>query len=380
MLSQIPPALLALALAAGAAWGLSHLDPSARPDQRARTAAPADALRLYADAVAREPGNAYQWADLGDAYSNLDQVPNARACFLRAMVLSRDIPQIWLRDANFHFSLGEADAALQSAARVLEKVPDYDGILFSYFDRFDLGPARVLAAIGNSRRPSRSYLQFLLEHNQLEAASAAWRGLSDRGHLDDPLASSYMDALLRNQLYDAAQRDWSRYLGSRRDRYPDRNLLFNGGFEQNPSGCALDWRLQASDRFETSRDSTVAHSGKNSLKIHFSGTGNVSYDNVVQIAALRPGRYQLSYWVRADEITTNEGVRVEAFDLTSGRRLTPDTGPITGTLPWTLIKQELTLSDTPRAVAIHILRRPSAKFDNKVAGTLWFDDFVLGPA
>ena len=40
-----------------------------------------------------------------------------------------------MRAAFFHFQIEETDAAIQCSARVLKIVPDYDQVIFNYYDR-----------------------------------------------------------------------------------------------------------------------------------------------------------------------------------------------------------------------------------------------------
>ena len=119
--------LLGVLCAGGAGWALRV------------TGAAVDAR----EAVWRDSANPYRWCDLGEALANGDDIPKARYCYHRAQELTRNLPEIWLRDAKFHFQLEEAEQAATSAARVLRAVPDYDTVVFNYFDKFSLGATSV---------------------------------------------------------------------------------------------------------------------------------------------------------------------------------------------------------------------------------------------
>src|SRR5580658_4890155 len=110
------------------------------------------AIRLYTTALLGDTANPYRWSDLGSAFEAAQQMPEARSCYSRALELSGEIPQIWLRDSNFHIQAGEPEQALHSAGRVLRTVPDYDAVLFGYFDRLDMNTDSVLVEIRNDRR------------------------------------------------------------------------------------------------------------------------------------------------------------------------------------------------------------------------------------
>ena len=378
---KLAAVVLGSLVAAGAAFALRDLDSGQEPEQLGLAALNSGenskAVVLYTETLRRDSANPYRWSDLGQALFAANDIPQARLCYQRALALSGDIPQIWLRDANFHFQLGEADAALASAARVLTTVPDYDGVLFSYFDQFSLGPPKVLARIGDNRRATRAYAEALTRSGRLNEATEVWRHLSAKGFNDDRFAATFVDALLAGHRYAQAQHDWAEYLGKDRGSYPIRNLLFNGGFEREPSLSAMDWRIQPSQEFDTVRDDSVFHDGKWSLRVSFHGMTNVSYANVIQVTYVTPGRYSLRGWVRTDGITTNEGPRLEVRDAESAARLTVRTDSFLGTKTWTFVDQSFTISTATSLVAVRIVRDPSAKFDNKIDGRFWLDSLEL---
>ncbi len=260
--------------------------------RRARTALDNNdfpqALALYRQALNRESNSPYRWADLAEAYSASGDIPDAEKCFARARQLGPHIPPIWIRDANFHFEIGQTAPALEASARVLETVPDYDSVLFTSFDRLIPDPNQVIAAIGADRRASLSWFHHLLDTNALDPAQIAWNDLVTHKFADDKLAATYIDDLLRNHKYDLARDSWITYLGPRRQDYPDRNLLFNGNFKTEPTGCPFDWI------------------------------------NLRQIVRVHPGPHRLTAWTR----TANEDLRIRVFDTEDAARLDFRTEPL----------------------------------------------------
>ena len=380
--------LLSVAVITGAGFELRLPPESDRPEAvafRMLNQAPPDiqkALRLYTEALQADSVNAYRWADLGSAFQASGDLAKARYCYSRAIQLSGQIPPIWLRDANFHLDLDEPQAALISAARVLKTVPDYDAVLFGYFDRFGLATRSILAQIGDDRRATRAYTQYLIDSGLTPAAKIAqteevWSYAFNRGFMDGPLTRSYLDALLRARRYSGAQRDWVRFLGPERGDYPDHNLLFNGGFEKDPTGSSLDWQIQPSAGFDTIRQNSTVHDGQWALEIRFHGTANVSYANVIQRAYVTPGRYVLEAWIRTKGITTNEGPRVEVFDPESPSRVNVSTDSFLGSQDWKLLSLTLTVPSGTSLLAVRVARHPSAKFDNKIEGAFWIDSVKL---
>jgi tetratricopeptide (TPR) repeat protein len=378
---------LSVALFIGASLAIKTLDGEAPPDTLAlealrpsNEAANPDiqgSIRLYTEALRRDVANPYRWSDLAAACQADNDLQCARACHQRALELSGEVPQIWLRAANFHFDQDEFARAIPLAARVLKTVPNYDEVLFSYFDRLLSDPAPVYLAIATNRRAVRAYVSHLITIGNMKAARQCWRFAQGLKFTDDAVTASYLDGMLHARRFADAQNDWVAYLGPGCGDYPSRNRLFNAGFERAPTGSPLDWRIELSDKFETARDDAVSHSGKWSLKIRFDGAENVSYANLSQLAWVTPGRYAISAWVRADEITTNEGIYLEVSDAEIRGRSMVRTDPVSGTAGWRLIEKSFVVESKTNLLSIRVVRDPSRKFDNKISGTVWLDDVVL---
>ena len=355
--------LLGILVAGGAGMAL-------RTDRTALT--PQEALRL-------DSANPYRWVELGETLAGTKDIANARYCFRRALELSQDVPEIWKRDAEFHFQLEEAEGALVSSARVLKTIRDYDADVFGSFDRFGVTPAMTLVAIGNDRRTVRAYAEHLIGRRDMDGAAQVWRHASAKRFNDDRLTASYIDALVAGGRFAQAQQDWAEYLGTERGAYPDRNLLFNGGFEREPAAAVFDWKVQRSDAFDTVRDDSVFHEGKWSLRVSFHGEANVAYRNVVQVARVTAGQHTLRAWVRTEGITTNEGPRLEVFDSEEPERLDVRTESFVGSADWRMVSLGFQVPAATNLIGVQIVRDPSRKYDSKIKGDFWIDSVQVGP-
>lgn len=382
--SQLVQSAFGLLLVLSSAWALKHLDPAGRPNLLAwriqEQAAPnsaGQAQTLYARALRDDPANPYRWADLADSLAQAGRLAEARQAYTRATGLGPATPQIWVRAANFLFLQNEPTGALRAAAHALLLVPDYDAVLFANLSRMGPEPARILDEIGADRRATRAYLEHLIATNRTGPARDVWAAAWRHGFADDRLVSSYIDALLRAGLCGEAQADWSAYLGKRSGGYLSPDLLYNSNFESEPLGAAFDWRISPSDPVETVRDNSVSHDGQWSLRIRFRGGTNVSYANVIQTTCARPGSYRLRGWIKSDNLTTNEGPRLQVYDTQNSARLNVRTEPVLGTTNWTTIELQFEIGSGTRLIAVRVVRDPSQKFDNKIEGTLWLDQLDL---
>jgi len=371
--------LLGLAVTIGACFALRDVDQTRTPQALALTAMRRDtpdynrAILLYQQALEADPANPYRWSDLAEAFAGGGQLDSARLCYRQSLELSGSVPQCWLRAANFHFNLNEYNEALPLAVRVLEAVPDYDSVLFDYFDQLLPTADLIYGYIGTDRRIVRAYAAHLIQKGNLPAARIAFRFANGAGFLDNNLTASYIDAVVSAHRASEAQRDWLTALGKSRGDYPDRNLIYNSSFERDLSGISFDWKLTPSEAFDTVVDQSVAHGGHSSLRITFHGDANVSYNNLEQLAVVPPGSYVFQAWIRTQGITTNEGPRIVVAELEPPASVLLHTDSLTGSSEWTLFSQQFTVPDS-QVLSIRIVRQPSQKFDNKVAGSFWLDD------
>jgi len=161
------------------------------------------------------------------------------------------------------------------------------------------------------------------------------------------------------------------------DRATEEVVVLDGGFERETGGSPLAWRIEPSEQFETARDNSIVHSGRWSLRIKFQGNENVEYGNLSQTAWVTPGRYSLKAWIRADNITTSEGVRLEVDDAEAPARLVLKTEAITGTSNWRAVEQSFAIGPSTNLLMIRVVRDHSRKFDSKISGTVWLDDISL---
>jgi tetratricopeptide (TPR) repeat protein len=332
------------------------------------------------EALRQEAASPYRWCDLGEALLEEGQKEKARYCFQQAEKLAPNLPPIWMRAAFFHFQMEETDAAIQCSARVLKTVPDYDQVIFNYFDRLAPNVEAVLPHLGDNRRAGQAYFRHLLGAEATGWAAIAWKWLRERRFADDGLAAGYLDLLLKQRMTEEAVQVWVSYLGSRRGDYPESNLLFNGDFESPPTGAALDWRITAVPGAVMAMEDQGARSGRWSLHISFQGSENLSYRHAAQTVCVRTGEYVFQAYARTKGLTTDEGIRFHLFDPESSARLDVYTEQLRGTNNWTRLEKRCGIRAGTRLILVQVCRMPSWKFDNKIKGEAWLDDVSLKAA
>lgn len=339
---------------------------------------PARALSLFEQALGSDLASPYRWCDVGDALVVNGDLARARFAFARALELGPNLPPVLLRAANFHFGSGEPKAALSAAVRVLRLTAQYDDALFQSYDWSNLTVGEILdRGLPLEKRAAQAWIRHTLEARAPADADMAWTWLVHHGFTDDRAASAYLDDLVKLGAYRRAAATWAAYLGARAGEYPGSNVLFNGGFEFAPTGAILDWRIEPVVGAGVSFDSELRHSGTASLRLSFTGEENLAFHHVSQTAYATGSRYRFQAWIRTEGITTDEGIRFHIFDAVSPARLDIMTEAALATIPWTKLEKLFVVPPQTVAVRVELLRRPSLKFDNKIAGTAWVDDVAL---
>ncbi len=379
MLFRLSLVTLSLVLVIGACLLLVRQSDDTPSAQAPASGTSTVSLRRLEAALRRDLASPYPWCDLGEALLDAQQVEKARHCMRRAVQLGPSIPNILMRAANLHFRLNEPLAALPYTTRILELTAEHDALVFGYYQRYVPNPANVLPHLKRNRRGLHSYLRHLASRGQADAAGLAWAEIVRLRAADDRLAWEYVDFLIGRGQHRQAAQTWAGYLGNRRGDYPQSNLLFNGGFESDPTGAALDWRIGKLEGVEVRFDATPAKEGRRALRIAFPGTANLNYAHIGQSAYVRPGTLRFQAFVKTEALTTDQGVFFRVFDPNAPGRLSLETEPLRGANDWTLVESVFTVPAGTALVSVLICRKPSRKFDNKIKGVVWIDSVRLEP-
>ena len=69
--------------------------------------------------------------------------------------------------------------------------------------------------------------------------------------------------------------------------YPNMTCVFNGDFEEDPSGNRFDWRITPREGVATAFDVAILRSGARALRVQFDGKQNVRDVGIEQFTFLR---------------------------------------------------------------------------------------------
>ena len=336
---------------------------------------PAGAAQYYREALTCDPARMGTWLKLAQAEAAMGRIDTARAVVVFVERRTGDVMFWQWPTALLAHDLGLEDVFRRCVNRLaVQGWKQAD--TFNLVDTHFAGDVRAtLAALSPAARPA--YLEWLMRWSRLEDARTVWRAISADASPDESIRLKFVSFLISKKKASEAGAIWYGDGGTGR--------MTNGRFEQAVSHTGFDWHWghdpaghwNIQQAFGQGRDHGTA------IRISFYGQENIAFHHLHQIVPVTPGvAYRLRWWWRGQALTTDQGPFVEVYGYDSrGFRLA---GPmLTGDRDWKEERLTFTPPEDCRAVVVRVRRNKSQRFDSKIAGTLWVDDFnieLLPPA
>ena len=345
------------------------------------------AIRAYQASLAVNPASADTWLDLAMAYESEDKIPAARDAFLHARKAYPLSAEGAWRYGNFLLRQGQLHPAFLEIRHSVEVDPNRGAEAFSRSLRADPDVDEIL----NEVLPpvSRVYVDVIRDQasdGKTDIAFKVWERLASlhpRLSLQDVFV--FVDILKQKKQIQDASRVWDQavgFAGFSDLQGPAGSVLWDGGFESGITGGGFSWRIPAnSPALQFRLDTQEKHSGKQSLRVIFTGKSNVTFMDLCHYVPVQPDtNYEFSAWARTKALTTDQGVRFRLQPVGDENASAALTSEIHGTQPWTLLKKSWTSGKDTQQVQVCLTRLPSNVGDDKVQGTVWIDDVALVPA
>ena len=228
----------------------------------------------------------------------------------------------------------------------------------------------ALALLASGNRPA--YLAWLMRWKRDEAAKTTWEAIEADGAVTDELLQDYVDFLVSQKDVAPAASLWRQHTGL--------HGIVNAGFEDKILGRGFGWRMHTSKAGKTWRGRRVygqSRKGTHALRVSFLGKENLDWHHIYQIVPVAPEKsYQLTYWWKSKGISTDQGPFVEVYSY-DVRGLYKKGPIVVGSRDWEQVTVAFTAPTDCHAVAVRLRRNASLRFDNKIQGSLWVDDFAL---
>jgi len=327
------------------------------------------ASELFRQAVSEDPFYMDAWLRLAESEAALDHPEKSRKILMFAndlvkgvfrwqwpqMLLARDLEMddIFLKNANY--LLGHRKLT-QDTLHLLDL--HHNGDTAAVVD--DLQAENLVP-----------YLKWLMRWGRVDDSGIVWQRIVKEGRPDPDVILQYTHFLVGKKKVLAARGIWHKFNGT--------EGMTNAGFETEITRRGFDWRYRENkqENWEIRRIHSAISEESHALRIWFAGEENISFHHFYQIVPVVPLQpYRLSYRWKSKWITTDQGPFVEIYGY--DQKGLHHKGPmIKGTNLWHTETLEFTPPEECHAVVVRLRRLKSRRFDSKIAGTLWLDDFKI---
>jgi hypothetical protein len=192
------------------------------------------------------------------------------------------------------------------------------------------------------------FLDFLIDHNQIQDASMVWNDLERTGVIPPEPASE------------------------------TGTLLYDGSFEEPPLNTGFDWRTSDSPDLDFDFSDPSAYKGTKCLRVKFVVGRNANYELVNQVVLIKPNtRYLLTAYVRSDNLTSESGPRLRVIEMGCESCTSRTSDPTVGFTEWHPIQVAFMTQPQTQAVRISFWRPQDQVSHGDITGTVWLDDVTL---
>jgi hypothetical protein len=328
------------------------------------------AAGLFRQVVVRDPLYMDAWLKLAEAE---DEAGNEKLARKIAAFCDTKISQV-LRWKQSHtllaHDLGMQDIFRHNLNYLVEHkkwLPDIFYLLDTH-TTFETDRALALLARGNRK----AYLAWLMRWNRVDGAKTVWEAIEADGDDSDDLLQDYVHFLVSQKNVTPAALLWQQHTGL--------HGMINSGFENKIMGHGFGWRISNGKDGKTWLGRRVygwSRKGTHALQFSFLGKENLDWHHVYQIVPVTPEQpYQLTYWWKSKSITTDQRPFVEIYSYDAkGLYLK---GPMAlSSHDWMPVDMTFIPPSDCHAVVVRLRRNESLRFDSKIQGELWVDEFKM---
>lgn len=339
---------------------------------------PGAAIAPYRTAVQLNPHSARYWFDLASAYQVLGDTSNQTWALEHAIEADPTTPDVAWEAANFYLVQGNDAKALREFHVVLQNEPSLANLSVQFCWRIDPDVDALLRDVIPPKAPAyTAFLALLMSKQETAAAAKVWSALmatSDPFELRQ--AYEYLQYLINHKDVDQARLVWQQaaprfglaaYLPGR------NNLIVNGDFSLDVLNGGFDWLYEKQQSVALTLDPSDFHGGHRSLLIAFDGPG-VTDAGIHQFVVVQPNTtYDFSAYYKNGEIEGAGGPHLTIQDAYT-QAVLYDSDELKEAGFWKSVSGTFTTGNDCKLLLLHIRRLPEG---SPIRGKLWVDDFRL---
>jgi len=345
------------------------------------------AIREFQHAIELRPGVWTYHTALAGALEMRGDFAGVEESFRKAQELNPNNATLHWRVGNYFMRRNELDRAIGQLRAAVELEPERLGLAADRLSAMGAPVEEIGEKLVPPNRPELlAFLNFTLKRLESEPGRAdalCWKTWNR--WLKAPAVRTfrisglfrYIQWLIRQSELDKAREVWRTGLHEAELKVPDRSIVFNGGFETDTLGGGFDWVIPKYKEVYYEFDRATRFKGGTSLRIDFSGQSNLAFHGPRQTVILPAGTFELTYVVKSEGITSDQGIYVYVRSFEDSRVLA-QSGKVKGTREWLRVKCDFRI-DRPTAVELAFERDRSEKFNNLLGGSVWIDEVKINP-
>jgi hypothetical protein len=345
-----------------------------------------EAVKYLRQATEANPRRWDLWSDLGITCDFVGDTVCSDEAFQRAKLLNSMTPSLQWMLGNHYLLTDRQEMAFPCFRGLLDMDPDYLDATLRLCLRATKDPQAIYKGVvpqGKDATARFALLTILTSNGDYESAMRIW-GQMISGQDRSPKVSTvkpFLDFLVdHNQIQDAATiwRDLQHAGVIPPAPPPSANLLYNGSFDGPRLNTGFDWRTNDSPALIFDLSDASAYQGRKCLRIDFAVGQNADYDLVDQVVRIKANtQYQLTAYVRSDNLTSDSGPRLRVVEMGCGDCVDRTSEPTVGTTPWHSIDVKFTTRPQTQAVRVSFWRPQDQPYPSDITGTVWLDDVIL---
>ncbi len=341
-------------------------------------------LRLAVDA---NPRRWDYWTDLGIACDEGGDTGCSDDAFERAAAINPKTPAILWALGNHYLLTTRPEKAFPVFRRLIALDSTYLEPSLRLCFAATRDPQAIYEAVlptGSDAYARFTYLKFLCSAADYESAMKIWSQMiagPDRTP-EVSLVKPFLDFLIYHNQIDAAETVWSQlqHAGVVPPDPPSQagNILYNSNFDMPPLNTGFDWSVTDSPDLEVDLADPSGRQGGKCLRFDFMVGRDADYDLVDQLVRVLPDtRYHLSAFARSNNLTSDSGPRLRAAEVGCATCSLRTSDPTLGSTPWHSLDLEFVTQPQTRAVRISFWRPRQQPFSHDITGTVWLEGMTL---
>ena len=362
------------------AWNRHSPLPSYRRALTLRNEDPKAAAALLTRAYAENPADVRPLIALAELAQTQGDLDRAEALLATAVKLAPANPWVHEQVAAYWIIRGDLEAAMRHWSIALEIDPQSKARLFPLLMRFAEDPRTRFAFKRFAESPPSWWEAFFADiaanAEELDTVRVlhTLRRQSEQAPVTETERKAFVASMIKRGQIAEAYVDW--VSGLDREQRRHLGLLYDGGFELEPSQWGFGWHMHSRPRALVDLGTTFGVDGEQGLRIIFKDHQG-PFDGVSQLLFLDPGRYRLSGRVATDSLDSAGGIQWRVQCLQPERQALAESERFLGANEWRDFNVEIEVPASCILQQLQLVSAGKTKFEQRITGGAWFDRMMI---